>query len=43
MNIRMIPTVALAMVLGLAACQEEEAEVEAEEGVVVEEGVEVED
>ena len=38
MNIRMIPIVALAMVLGLAGCQEEEAE-----ATDVEEVEEVED
>ena len=38
MNIRMIPIVALAMVIGLAGCQEEEAEaVEAEEVEEIEE------
>lgn len=33
MNIRMIPIVALAMVLGLAGCQEEEGEEVEEVGV----------
>ena len=41
MTIRMIPIVALSMVLGLAACQEEEAE--DVEGVGAEEIEEVED